>query len=237
VPVEREEEGKEDEREDPTHETSMRERPNLGAVRNEKCRAVRAPELPLQRNARASRRTVPSPTRSNRLGVTVPFRVLPGSEVAGVLGYLLPVRPRRSQNARSFRYSFLHPHPRTRLLGRSSHGVRLSFTVCPEVPAPGLSTEGTSLGVSSPLQRSGRRESTSRSGCPARAPWWCQGVRQRVPPRQLRCRSQVFPTSQRLVPLPAFPPFSDGWRSWGSALQGVVPSTKPRRLVAAGMPS
>jgi hypothetical protein len=196
-----------------------------------------SPELPLQRSESLSRRTVPSPTRPNRRGVVVPFRVLPGGEVAGLLGYPLPGRPRRSQNARPFRCSFLHPRPRTRLLGRSSHGVRFPFTVFPEASAPGLSTEGTSRGVSSPLQRSRRRESTSRSGYPSRAPWWCQGVRQRVPPRRLRCRSQVFPTSQRLLPLSALPPFSGGWRSWGFTLQGVVPSTKPRRLVAVGMPS
>jgi hypothetical protein len=97
---------------------------------------------------------VSSPTRPNRRGVTVPFRVLPGSEVASLSGYPLPVRPRRSQNAQPFRYSFIRPHPRTRLLGRSSHGVRSSFTVFPEISAPGLSTEGTSLGVPSPLQRS-----------------------------------------------------------------------------------
>jgi hypothetical protein len=148
---------------------------------------------------------VSSPTRPNRRGVTVPFRVLPGSEVAGPLGCPLPVRPQRSQNARPFRYFFLHPHPRTRLLGRSSHGVRPSFTVYLEASAPGLSTEGTSLGVPSPLQRSRRRESTSQAGFPARAPWWCQGVRQRVPPRQLRCRSQVFPTSQRRCSSPRRP--------------------------------
>jgi hypothetical protein len=158
--------------------------------RKEKCRAVRIPELPLQRNESESRRTVPSPTRPNRHEVIVPFRVLPGSEVAGLLGCPLPVRPRHSQNARPFRYSFLHPHPRTRLLGRSSHGVRRSFTVYLEASAPGLSTEGTSLGVSSPLQRSRRRESTSRPGCPVQAPWWCQGVRRRIPLRQLRCRSR-----------------------------------------------
>jgi len=35
-----------------------------------------------------------------------------------------------------------------RLLGQSSPGVRPSYTVCPEVSATGLSTGGTSLGVS-----------------------------------------------------------------------------------------
>jgi hypothetical protein len=180
---------------------------------------------------------VSSPTRPNRRGVTVPFRVLPGSEVASLLGYPLPVRPRRSQNARPFRYSFLRPHPRTRLLGRSSHGVRPSFTVLPEISAPDLSIEGTSLGVPSPLQRSRRRESTSRRGCPLRAPWWCQGVRQQVP------------TLPATVPLTGFPnlsavfflsPPSRHFQTGG--VHGVAPfrefpSTKPRRLVAADMPS
>jgi len=40
-----------------------------------------------------------------------------------------------------------------------------------------------------------------------------------------------------LPPLAAVLPFSDRWRSWGCALQGVVPFTKPRQLVTAGMPS
>jgi hypothetical protein len=71
----------------------------------------------------------------------------------------------------------------------------------------------------------------------ALAPPGCPVGRRRVPPLRLRCRSQVFPTSQRLAPLPALPPFSDGWRSWGSALQGILPLTKLRRLVAAGIPS
>jgi hypothetical protein len=139
---------------------------------------------------------VPSPTRPNRRRVVVPFRVLPGSEVAGLLGYPLPVRSQHSQNAQPFRYSFLHPRPRTRLLGRSSHGVRPSFTVYLEASATGLSTDGTSLGVPSPLQRSRRRESTSRSGCPARAPWLLPGG------------SPVNPTSPATVPLTGFPNLS-----------------------------
>jgi len=196
-----------------------------------------SPEQPLQRIERVSRQMVPSPTHLNRHEVAFPFRVLPDSEVASALGCSLPVRPWCSRSTQPFRHSFLRPHPRTRLLGRSSHGVQLPYTVCPDISAPGLSTGSTSLGVSSPLQRSRRRESTSCPSCPVRAPRLCRGLCQRIPLRRLRCRSQVFPTSQRLLPLPAVPPFSDGWRSWGFALQGVVPSTKPRRLVAAGMPS
>ena len=53
------------------------------------------------------------------------------------------------------------------------------------------------LGFLRPFNARRRRESTSRTSCPARAPWWCQGVRQQLPRCQLRCRSQVFPTSQR----------------------------------------
>jgi hypothetical protein len=177
---------------------------------------------------------VSSPTRPNRRGVTVPFRVLPGSEVASLLGYPLPVRPRRSQNARPFRYSFLRPHPRTRLLGRSSHGVRSSFTVFPEISTLGLSTEGTSLGVPSPLQRSRRRESTSRRGCPLRAPWLCQGVRQQVPTCQLRCRSQVFPTSQRSSSSPRRPAIFRrvafvGFRPSGNSSFHEASTTRRRR--------
>jgi hypothetical protein len=79
-----------------------------------------------------------------------------------------------------------------------------------------------------------------------RAPRSCRGIRQRVPTRQLRCRSQVFPTSQRLLPPSAALPFSDRWRSWGSALQGfsshAAPTARRRRhtlltfLPSAGHP-
>jgi hypothetical protein len=100
-------------------------------------------------------------TRRNRREVTVPYRVLLDSEVSGTLGCPFPVRSWRSLNARSFRYFFLRPRPRMRLLGQSSPGVRPFYTVCPEVSATGLSTGGTSLGVRTPLQRTGRRESTS----------------------------------------------------------------------------
>jgi hypothetical protein len=150
------------------------------------------------------------------------------------LGYPLPVRSQHSQNAQPFRYSFLHPRPRTRLLGRSSHGVRPSFTVYLEASATGLSTDGTSLGVPSPLQRSRRRESTSRSGCPARAPWLCQGVRQQIPLCRLRCRSQVFPTSQRTFSSPRRPAIFRrvafvGFRASGSCSFHESPTTRRRR--------
>ncbi len=64
------------------------------------------------------------------------------------------------------------------------------------------------------------------------APRFCRGVCPRVPPRRLRCRSQVFPTSQRPSSSPHRPTIFRWVAFMGFALQGVVPSTKPRRLVA-----
>lgn len=48
------------------------------------------------------------------------------------------------------RYSSRFSCPRTRLLGRSSHGVQPTFTVLPIPSAPRLSAESTSPGVPSP---------------------------------------------------------------------------------------
>jgi hypothetical protein len=71
------------------------------------------------------------------------------------LGCLLPARTWCSLNTRPFRYFPRCPCPRKRLLGQSSHGVRPSFTVFPDIPACGLSTEGTSLGVLCPFNAQG----------------------------------------------------------------------------------
>jgi hypothetical protein len=102
-----------------------------------------------------------------------------------------------------------------------------------------------SWGFNRPYSAYRRRESTSvRSPCGPRSglPGVTGVVRQRVPPRRLRCRSQVFPTSQRLLPLPAPSPFSDEWRSWGSPYRGLLsvrslddssPSTYPRDVPPA----
>jgi hypothetical protein len=76
--------------------------------------------------------------------------VLSGNGVAGFLGYPLPVRTRRSLNARPFRYSSRCPGPGKRLPGLSSHGVRPSFTVFPDVSARGLSTGAPLLGFVAP---------------------------------------------------------------------------------------
>jgi hypothetical protein len=113
-----------------------------------------------------------------------------------------------------------------RLPKQSSPGVRPSYTVYTRrLRHRSLDRRHLSWGFT-PLQRSRRRESTSRPV--ARwAPRFCRGVRRRIPIRRLRRRSQVFPTSQRLVPLPAVPPFSDGWRSWGSPFRGFILPQSP----------
>lgn len=74
----------------------------------------------------------------------------PGSEVVGALACPPPVRSWRSQNARPIRYSHRCPHPGTRLPGRSSPEVQLTFTVLPDPSAPGLSARSASRGVSFP---------------------------------------------------------------------------------------
>jgi hypothetical protein len=99
------------------------------------------------------------------------------------------------------------------------HGVARS-------PCPRPLDRGYLPWGSASLQRSRWRESTS-CRLPGQAPWLCQGVRRQVPSRRLRRRSQVFPTSQRLVPLSALPPFSDGWRSWDSPFRGRIVREAP----------
>jgi len=130
----------------------------------------------------------------NRPGVAVPFRVLLDGGVAGCLGYLLPARPRRSLNAWSFRCSCHHPCSRKRLLELSSHGVRFSFTACPEVSANGLAAEGTSLGVSCPYSARGGG-SPRLAGLPVELPG-CAGI------------SPTGPTQPTTVLLAGFPNLS-----------------------------
>lgn len=145
------------------------------------------------------------------------FRVLPVGDVAGVLGYLLPVRSQRSQTIRPFRYSCHQPRPRMRLRKRSSHGVQRSSTVYPESPRlPSLDVRHLSWGFV-PLQRI--RGESPRPGCPGSA-------------------SGSHPTgygaahrfSQPLSDLFLSPPshhFSGRWRSWGSPYRGLTLSRSP----------
>jgi hypothetical protein len=97
----------------------------------------------------------------------------------------------------------------------------------PKSPPPVSRPEAPLLGFHAPTTHWEERVHVRLSP----APRFCRGICPRVPPRRLRCRSQVFSTSQRLLPLPTVPRFSRGWRSWGLPYRGF-PSTKPRRLVA-----
>ena len=133
----------------------------------------------------------PEPSWSYR-----PLQSLVGQRSSRRLGLLLPVRSRRSLNVQPFRYSFRRPVPTKRLAGKSSPGVRPSFTACPDVPArrpPGR--RAPLLGFRSPTAF--REEGVH--GSPVGELPGCPGFRRRVPIRRLRCRSQVFSTSQRLL--------------------------------------
>jgi hypothetical protein len=103
-----------------------------------------------------------------------------------------------------------------------SPGIRFPFTAYSRIPCPHpFECERLSWGFLMPLQRSRTGSSRPRVFRPEQP-----GLRRfsrRVPPRRVRCRSQVFTTSQRLLSSASLPPFSDGSRSWGSALQGFAP--------------
>lgn len=183
---------------------------------------------------------------------------MPSSEVAGVLGFPLPVRPQHSQNARPIRYSFLCPCPETRLSERSSPGVQLPFTAYLEFPATDISAGSTSLGVPVPFNASGGespRPSARRLPATTRHPP-CSGQRSTVnarrPARPPRCYRSVLPagpTPPATVSLTGFlnlaatssslrrPAIFRRVAFVGFTLQGVIPRMKPRRLVAAEIPS
>jgi hypothetical protein len=98
------------------------------------------------------------------------------------------------------RFSLIYPCPRTRLLERSSRGVRSSFTAFPEISVQDLSVEDDSHGICCPFSAYRQRESTSfrlTGRPPERDPKASSSLHQQVPICRLRCRSQVFSTSQR----------------------------------------
>jgi len=179
---------------------------------------------------------VPSPTRFDRHEVVVPYRVLPGGEVAGSLGCLPPVRSWR--------------------LRRSTLPVFLPL------PAPKDATPWTILSWGlTPLHgvaRSLRPRSLDRRhlswGFLARTT--LQEKRVHVPNRLPGQGSLVVPggssavsTPPTTVPLAGFlnlstacsslhrPAIFRQVASCGFALQGFVPSTKLRRLLATAVPS
>jgi hypothetical protein len=142
------------------------------------------------------------------------------------MGYPLPVRSWRSLNARPFRSSWCCPCQGKRLLWRSSPGVRPSYTVFPEVSARSLSTDGHLSWGFLPLQRSRRRESTSRR-FPSEPPGFAGVSAGRSHPTGYGAALRFSQPRSGLLPPFAVLPFSDRWRSWGSALQGFLLSRSP----------
>jgi len=155
-----------------------------------------------------------------------------GSERTGCSHPVRPIRSRRTARP-------VFPSPPAP--GDATHRVLLSWgsipsTAFPEIPVRDLSASYHSHGVLSPTAH-GVARVHGLTGCPARRPRLSPRYFTDGPTRRLRCRSQVFSTSQRLFPLATGPPFSGGWRSWGSTLQGFDPSAKPHPFVTDGVPS
>ena len=174
-----------------------------------------------------------SPRRRNRHGVTVPYRVLSDDEVAGTSGYPHPVRPWRSP-------------------ARGPAGLPRT------VPARGSDSASNPLLGFSPPSRpvSNTPPTASRPKAPLLgflSPTAHQEERVHVPvagaPRGLPGNPSTGPTPPTTAPLAGFPNLSAASTSldrpaifrqvalMGFALQGIDPLVKPRRLVAAGMPS
>jgi hypothetical protein len=189
---------------------------------------MREPEQPLQRIERRTGQAVTSPIRLSRRGVSVPFRVLPSSGVAGLLGYPFPVRSWHSRKRLTLPVfpPLLMPEeatPRAILSWDSVllHGI--SRTLRPR----SLDLRPPLLGFLAPSahEEEGVHVPTS---CPAGLPGF-PGYRQQVPPCQLRCRSQVFSTSQRLLSSLRRPAMFQTGGAHGVRPSGVLPLTKTRR--------
>ena len=183
----------------------------------------------------SSRWTKTSPPASRPSWSYRPLQSVANRRCSGLVGLPAPGATGHSQNVRPIRSSCHRSRPRMRLRRQSSHGVRPSFTVFPESPRlASLDPRHLSWG-SFPLQRMRGRESTSvpvaRPGSPV----------SRVAP--------AGPIPLVTVPLTGFLNLSAtssslrlstifGWVALvGFALQGFDPHAKPRRLVAADVPS
>lgn len=179
--------------------------------------------LPLQRPSNRLSAAVTSPTRCDRLGVAATFRVLFGTRGIEAIGFLDPGSTLALAGALFFRSSLCAPRLRTRLLERSSLGVQLSFTVLPNQPARRPSTTSTSLGVSRPDSALGEGSPRPHKVSLVLAPWVLPRRLQAVPSYPVRCRSQAFPASQRLLPPPTVLPYFRQVTLVGLTLQGFAP--------------
>ena len=171
--------------------------------------------------------------RPNRREVVVPYRVLSHSAVVGAL---VP-RSRPDLGARRTPGPLGLPHA-ARGQGRDSlddplNGVRPSYTVYPDACAATLRCTAPLLGFRSPSAHEGERVHVHLAVALPVARQVVDGSHAAdfgVARRFSQPHGDLFLS-------PPSRPISGGWRSWGFSLQGFVPPTKPRRLVAAGIPS
>lgn len=176
-----------------------------------------------------------SPFHLNRRGVTFPYRVFPGSVVARLLvprsrhdldvgktpgppGISLATRAQR-------RDSLDNP-----LLGLGPPS-RLDPTSLPTASRSRAPLMGFHAPSAHKVERVHVRP-VSRSALPV-----ARESTSRFHPAGYGVAHRLSQPLGDLLPLSAALPFSDRWRSWGSALQGILPSTMPRRLVIVGLPS
>lgn len=82
---------------------------------------------------------------------------------------------------------------------------------------------GTSPGVPFPYSACRRRESTS-APVARLGSRFCRDVRQRVPAAGYGAAHRFSRPLSDFLPLPTTPPFSGGWRSWGSLFRGLIPT-------------
>jgi hypothetical protein len=178
---------------------------------------------------------LPAPHRSS--GVAVPFRVLPSSGVAGLLGYPFPVqswRPRKHPTLPVF-LPLLMPKEATPwaiLSWEFSPPTRYFPNSPTEVSRP----TATSLGVSCPFSALGGG-SPRPDRLPSQAPRFCRGAASRSHPASYGVAHRFSqPRSDFFLPPPSCH-VSDRWRSWGLPFRGLLLSPRPGQLLAAGMPS
>lgn len=134
------------------------------------------------------------------------------------------------------RCSVVCPCRRKRLRRLSSHEVRTSFTVeFPHHLAAGLSIRGTSPGVCLPSAYRAGEVTSCRAG---RLPEVLTlGIPSAVPTPPTTAPLTGFLNLAAALLLPAVPSSFRRVTLLGLTLQGFAPPTKPRRLVAVGMPS
>lgn len=166
---------------------------------------------------------VTSPTHRYRHEVAFTFRVFSPHEVSKILGSSIPVQPWR---LRALGSSGFPVALRTR--GRDSSDDPLLAFSSPSRHRPNNlarhpSTTSTSLGVPCPFNALGEGSPRPHRVSPMLAPWVLPRRLRAVPNHSVRCRSQAFSASQRLIPPPTVPPYFRQVALVGFTLQGFNP--------------